>query len=73
MFVYFSARFREDSMLDADLDRVDEEGREIYKIDRDPCIFQYIMRYIDEGGISTYDGVNGIGAYMRRIRCYGGI
>jgi len=44
---YFSARFREDSMLDAGLDRVDDEGRDIYRLDRDPSIFKYIMEYIE--------------------------
>ena len=44
---YFSARFREDSMLDASLDRVDDEGRNIYKLDRDPSIFAYIMEYVN--------------------------
>ena len=44
---YFSARFREDSMLDAGLDRVDEEGRDIYVLDRDPSIFWHIMEYVD--------------------------
>jgi len=55
---YFSARFREDSMLDAGLDRVDNEGRDIYKLDRDPTVFNYIMDYID-----TNKKPIGIGAY----------
>ena len=55
---YFSARFREDSMLDAGLDRVDDEGRDIYKLDRDPSTFKYIMEYI-----RTDQKPKGIGAY----------
>jgi len=55
---YFSARFREDSMLDAGLDRVDDEGRDIYKLDRDPTVFKYIMEYID-----TDTKPKGIGIY----------
>jgi len=43
---YFSARFREDSMVDVGVVRADSEGRNIYKLDRDPRIFQYIMEYI---------------------------
>ena len=43
---YFSARFREDSMLDAGLDRVDNDGRDIYKLDRDPSTFKYILEYM---------------------------
>lgn len=34
-------------MLNAGLDRVDDEGRDIYKLDRDPSIFRYIMEYIE--------------------------
>jgi len=56
---YFSARFREDSMLDAGLDRVDDKGRDVYKLDRDPSIFQHIIEYINTGtkpkGIGLYE------------------
>ena len=63
---YFSARFREDSMLDAGLDRVDDEGRDIYKVDRDPSTFKYIMEYID-----TAEKPKGIGAYEMNKQLWG--
>ena len=43
---YFSARFRPDSMLDAGLIRVDEQGRNVYQIDRDPLLFQHVVEYL---------------------------
>lgn len=46
-------------MLDAGLDRIDNEGRDIYILDRDPNIFQYIMEYINTDkkpiGIGGYE------------------
>ncbi len=43
---YFQARFGPDSMMDPQLDRVDENGREIYFIDRNPQTFKYIVSCI---------------------------
>jgi len=63
---YFSARFREDSMLDSGLDRVDDEERDIYKLDRDPSTFKYIMEYID-----TDKKPKGIGAYEKNKQLWG--
>jgi len=44
---YFSERFREDRhgriVCSMQLECVDSRGRDIYKLDRDPSIFQYIM------------------------------
>lgn len=42
---YFSARFGPDSMLSPEVDRVDEHGREIYFIDRNPKLFEFILDY----------------------------
>lgn len=63
---YFSARFREDSMLDAGLDRVDNEGRDIYVLDRDPNIFCHIMEYID-----TAEKPESIGVYKKNKQLWG--
>jgi len=62
---YFSARFREDSMLDAGLDRVDDKGRGIYKLDRNPTVFKYIMEYIN-----TDKKPIGIGAYEKNKKLW---
>ena len=63
---YFTARFREDSMLDAGLDRVDDKGRDIYALDRDPNIFKYIIEYID-----TDKKPIGIGVYEKNKKLWG--
>ena len=74
---YFSARFREDSMLDAGLDRVDNEGRHIYKLDRDPSIFQHIIEYIDTGlkplGIGVHENNKKLWGLVREEALYFGI
>ena len=74
---YFSARFREDSMLDAGLDRVDSQGRDIYKLDRDPSIFQYIMEYINTGtkpkGIGLYEMNKQLWGLVREEALYLGL
>jgi len=53
---YFNARFRPDSMLDAGLIRVDEEGRNVYEIDRDPFLFQHVMEYLVTNKLPTKIG-----------------
>jgi len=74
---YFSARFREDSMLDASLDRVDDEGRDIYKLDVDPIIFQYIIEYINTGtkpkGIGVYEKNKKLWSLVREEAIYFGL
>ena len=74
---YFSARFREDSMLDAGLDRVDDEGRNIYKLDRDPIVFKHIMEYIDTDkkpiGIGAYENNKKLWRLVREEALYFGL
>ena len=53
---YFNARFRPDSMLDAGLIRVDEVGRNVYEIDRDPFLFQHFMEYLVTNKLPTKIG-----------------
>ena len=43
---YFVARFGPDRMLDPEVDRIDDMGREIFFIDRDPDIFKYVLGYL---------------------------
>ena len=43
---YFVARFGPDRMLDPEVDRIDDMGREIFFIDRDPDIFKYVLAYL---------------------------
>ena len=74
---YFSARFREDSMLDAGLDRVDDEGRDIYVLDRDPSIFRHIMEYIDTNekpiGIGVHENNKKLWRLVREEALYFGL
>jgi len=74
---YFSARFREDSMLDASLDRVDDKGRDIYKLDVDPIIFQYIIEYINTDkkpiGIGVYEKNKKLWSLVREEAIYFGL
>lgn len=43
---YFAARFGPDSMMDPQLDRVDENNREIYFVDRNPELFRHVLEYL---------------------------
>lgn len=43
---YFEARFGPDSMMDPLRDQIDEKGREIYFIDRNPAMFKYVLEYL---------------------------
>ena len=43
---YFAARFGPDSMMDPLRDQIDDHGREIYFIDRNPEVFKYILEYL---------------------------
>ncbi|KAL7542166.1 hypothetical protein ACHAXR_013155 [Thalassiosira sp. AJA248-18] len=43
---YFAARFGPDSMMDPQLDHIDEKGREIYFVDRNPVMFKYVLDYL---------------------------
>jgi len=74
---YFSARFRDDSMLDAGLDRVDNDGRDVYKLDRDPSIFQHIIEYINTGtkpkGIGLYETNKKLWGLVREEALYFGL
>ena len=55
---YFSARLRPDSMLDPGLVRVDEQGRNVYEIDREPALFQHVLEYLETNKLPK-----GIGAW----------
>ena len=46
---YFAARFGPDRMFDPEVDRVDEHGRNVYFIDRDPDMFKHILDYLRMG------------------------
>lgn len=76
---YFSARFRLDSMLDPGLDRIDDEGREIYKLNHniDPFVFQQVMEYIDTkkkpNGIGSYDKNRNLWRLLREEADYFGL
>ena len=61
---YFSARFRPDSMLDAGLIRVDEEGRNVYEIDRDPSLFQVILFLIHLKWLCGYYILNNVFSFV---------
>jgi len=67
---YFSERFREDRhgriVCSMQLECVDSRGRDIYKLDRDPSIFQYIMEYIRTDKKSI-----GIGLYEMNKKLWG--
>ena len=65
---YFSARFRPDSMLDPGLVRVDEQGRNVYEIDRDPVLFQYVLEYMQTNKLPE-----GIGAWAANKFLWGGV
>lgn len=43
---YFAARFGPDSMMDPQRDRIDENGREIYFVDRNPEMFAHVLEYL---------------------------
>ncbi len=43
---YFQARFGSNSTLDPEIDRVDNNGKLIFFIDRDPQLFKYILDYM---------------------------
>jgi len=43
---YFAARFGPDSMMDPLRDRIDQNNREIYFVDRNPEMFRYVLEYM---------------------------
>lgn len=43
---YFAGRFGPDSMMDPDLEYIDERGREVYFIDRDADLFEFVLEYL---------------------------
>ena len=56
---YFDGRFGPDSMMDPEIEYIDERGREVYFIDRDPSLFKYVLEYL-----RTQELPSGIGNFQ---------